>query len=154
MTVTIGVDSYVDESELEAYALARGITLTTDSSVLLIQTMDVIEPMKWQGYKTVSTQPLQWPRTDVYINGALIDSTIVPTDIKNGQMAQAIVIDEGYNPNATVGRATKKEKLDTLEVEYMDSASNTSYSNWVNNLLQPYLNARSGGPFNMWVNHA
>jgi hypothetical protein len=152
MTVTKGVDSYVDEAQLEAYALARGVTIT-NPSVLLINAMDVLEPMNWKGEKTVSTQDLQWPRTGVYIDGLLIDSTIVPTDIENGQMAQAIVIQQGYNPNDTVGRATKKEQLDTLSVEYMDNASSTPYSPRVNALLRPYLDG-SNNLMNMKVNHA
>ena len=153
MTVTVGANSYVDETQLEAYAALRGHTLVQDPSVLLIKAMDVIEPMSWQGEKTDSAQPLQWPRTGVYIDGILIDSSVVPTDIESSQMAQAIVIDQGFNPNSTIGRATKKKKLGTMEIEYMDNASNTSYSPWVNGILQPYLDGSSSF-FNMEVSHA
>ena len=119
----------------------------------VIKAMDVIEPLNWQGEKTDVAQDLEWPRAGVYINGLLIDSTVVPEAIKSGQMAQAIVIVQGFDANDTIGRATKKEKLDTLEVEYMDNASNTSYSPWVDGILAPYLTGSTGG-FNIDVVHA
>jgi hypothetical protein len=153
MTVTVGVDSYVDEAEFIAYALARGVTLTQDPSVLLINAMDVNEVKNYKGTKTVSTQDLEFPREGVYIDGVLIDSTIVPKDIKDAEMAQGIVIDQGYNPNDTVGRATKKEQLGPMMTEYMDNASNTPYSPRVNALLRPYLDG-SNNLMNMKVNHA
>lgn len=153
MALIVGTNSYVDEAYITNYATERGITLTGDVSVLGIRAMDYLNSLNWKGQKTDASQPLDWPRTGVYVDGVLLDSSVVPSDIGQAQAAQAIEIDQGNDPNAVVGRATKKEKLDTLEVEYMDDSSNTFYSQWVSGLLRPYLSG-SGGAFNIKVGHA
>lgn len=153
MTLIVGTNSYVDEAYITNYATERGITLTGDVSVLGIRAMDYLNSLNWKGQKTDPSQPLDWPRMGVYVDGVLLDSSVVPSDIEQAQAAQAIEIDQGNDPTAIVGRATKKEKLGTLEVEYMDNASNTYYSQWVSGLLRPYLSG-SGGAFNINVGHA
>lgn len=93
MAVTVGVDSYVDESELTAYAAARGITITAgDESILLIRAMDYIETYPFSGIKVDDDQPLQWPRYDAYDSQEklLVDFDVVPEKVKRAQMEGAI----------------------------------------------------------------
>ena len=42
-TITVGENSYVTETELSTYATDRGVTISGDTSVLLIKAMDFIE---------------------------------------------------------------------------------------------------------------
>ena len=144
MTVTVGTDSYIDESELQAYAAARGITLIGDASVQLIKAMDYLEAQSFKGTKTDAAQPLQWPRTGVYIDGMLIDSDTVPQEVKDAQAVIAVSIDQGYDPMATYGPAVKRRKTDVLETEYKDSASTTKYSPAITRALDKLI-VSSGG---------
>lgn len=138
-------NSYVTEAELSEYATARGITLTTASEQLLILSMDYIEALEYKGIKTYEEQPLQWPRYNVTVDGYWLDSDEIPKELKAGQMATAIAIDQGNSPLQTVGRSTKREKVDVLEVEYMDGSSiNTTDPN-ITNSLKKLLKGGSNG---------
>ncbi len=144
MTVTVDTDSYIDEAELQAYAAARGVTLNGDPSVQLIKAMDYLESQSFKGTKTDTAQPLQWPRTGVYIDGVLIDSDTVPQEVKDAQAVIAVSIDQGYDPMATYGPAVKREKVDVIEIEYKDSASTTDYSPAITRALDKLI-VSSGG---------
>lgn len=121
-SIVSGANSYVSEAELTAYALARGVTLTAGTEQLLIEAMDYIEAQNFIGTKQTATQPLQWPRTDVYIDGYYVQSTIIPNDLKSAEMATAVAIDQGNGPQNVLSAAVKKEKVDVIEVEYQDGA--------------------------------
>jgi len=139
-TITVGTNSYVTEAELTTFATDRGITITGDTAILLIKAMDYIETRNFIGEKTLSTQDLQWPRevcTGVF--NCTIDNTIVPTDIKSAQMTAALIIDGGDEVQPAIDRTVKREKVDVLEVEYMDSSLATKQHTKLNDFLRPYL---------------
>ena len=122
-TVVAGANSYVTEAELTTYAADRGVMLTTTTDVLLIKAMDYIESLAFIGYRHVGAQPLQWPRDQVYIDGQHISRTTLPKELKSGLLAAALAVDDELDPLRNVERATKREKVDVIEVEYMDSAA-------------------------------
>lgn len=135
MTITVetgeivpDANSYVDTTDLEAFATARGVTLVTDSETLLIKAMDFIESLLYKGVKKTSDQPLQWPRINVYIDGYLFPDDEIPNELKNGLMQCAIAIDQGNDPLQDSVRGVKRKRVDTLEIEYMDGASNTVHN--------------------------
>ena len=144
-TIVAGANSYVSEAELTTYATDRGITLSGGTEALLLKAMDYLETLDFIGDKSTADQPLQWPRTDVYIDGYYVDAETIPQDLKNAEMALAISIDGGADPMATIERATKREKADVLEVEYMDNASTVAIITSVNRLLRKLLKMGTGG---------
>jgi hypothetical protein len=133
--------AYATTVELTAYATARGYTLTGDLAVLLTKANDWIET---QNYKGVAIGETAWPRDGVYIGGVWVSDDIVPTAIKNAEMAMAIEIDKGNEPLATLSRATKREKVGELEVEYADSALDRANFVGVIALIKPYLSGGTG----------
>lgn len=131
MTITVetgsvvsGANSYASESELAAYALNRGVSLTVAVSQLLLKSMDYLESLEFKGIKQTQSQPLQWPRSWVEIDGFSVGANTIPQELKNAQMAIALEINAGNNPLAAISRAVKREKVDVVETEYMDNASN------------------------------
>ena len=136
--------SYSTEVELTAYATARGITLNTDLEILLTKAHDFIESKSYKGSRYSSQQLTMWPRSGVYIDGVLIPADVVPKGIKNAEMQAAIEIDAGLDPLANVERATKREKVDVIEIEYMDSSSDTTRLTKVMALLRPYIKSNHG----------
>ena len=140
-TIVINSNSYVTEAELATYASDRGITIATvDTTILLIKAMDFLESRNFIGVKTDITQVLQWPRE--VCTGILycaIDNTVVPTAIKQAQMIAALIIDGGNEVQPTVERAVKSERVDVLEVEYMDNAIATIQHTKLQDILRPYL---------------
>lgn len=142
MAVIVGTDSYVSEVELNAYAVARGVTLTGDLSILLIKAMDYLETRNFIGIKSNTTQPLQWPRLTCNY-GALCEwgADTVPAPIKNAQMVAAILVFNGHDLQPVLGRVAKREKVDVLEVEYADNSPLHSQFLGLQDILRPFLHS-------------
>ncbi len=147
-SIVNGANSYVSETELTTYAIARGITLVGDEEELLINAMDYIESLAFIGLKWTRDQDLKWPRSDVWIDGYYIDSDTIPNELKNGQMAVAIAVDQGNGPLKTIDRQTKRERVGELEVEYMDGSSSTPIVRTINSSLAKLM--KNGGQGQMF----
>ncbi len=116
----INADSYVNETDLESYATARGITLSGDSTSLLIQAMDYLESLAFVGYKYRDNQlqNLQWPRADVWVDGWYCPVTTIPIQLPKAQCSIACAIDAGNGPLIDLPRKVSKEKVGDLEIDY------------------------------------
>jgi len=153
MPVTVGTNSYASEAELTAYATARGITIAGDKSIMLTKAMDWLEGYSFVGVKVANSQPLKWPRIRTGLSDdVLYDANGVPLDIKQAQMACALIYDQGGDPLATIGRAKKRIKVDVIETEYADNAVNNPIYPVLNLLLSPYLNPSQSGGTSFAVN--
>ncbi len=130
---------YVEETDYEAYAAARGITLLLDSSVTLTLALDYIEMQSYSGSKTDEDQELQFPRND---------DTEVPDNIKNAQMQTALVYDAGGDPLAAIGQKVLSKSVDgAVSVSYSDKGGNTTLYPKITGLLRPYLSSYGGSNF-------
>lgn len=146
-----GANSYVTEAELLAYATARSVTLTSGEETLLVQAMDYIESLVYEGFRMQKDQALLFPRSGVVIDGYVQDSDDIPQLLKNGQMETALAIDAGNGPLIDLPRSTKKEKVGEIEVEYMDGAASTILVRKINAMLWPILKQGSNGGANFTV---
>lgn len=135
--------SYATEAELTTYAAARGVTISGTASILLTLAHDYIESLDYHGERYEEDQADKWPRTYVVVDGVELDYLTVPQGIKDAEMQAAIEIDGGNDPLANIERATKREKLDVLEVEYMDGTRESIKLSKVMALLRPYLKGSS-----------
>lgn len=142
-TVVSNANSYVSEATLTAFATARNITLTGNTEKLLIQAMDYIDQLEYKGYKYLSTQSLQWPRVDVYIDGYYNNTSHIPQQLKDGLCHCAIAIDQGNDPLLDIERQTKQETVGDISVVYMDSSYPSTQNIKIYNALRKIL--RNGG---------
>ena len=128
--------AYVDAAGARTYATLRGVALPADDSAveaLLVQATDYLEGLRaeYQGAKTWpvavadpvhAAQALQWPRVDVYIDGAdtAFPSDAIPRELVAAQCQLVIEGANGVKFNGTTdGRVVKRKKVDVLETEYM-----------------------------------
>lgn len=120
-------NSYVTLAEAREYAANRGVTLPTDNDVLasaVIRSTDYLESKRceYQGSKTNSTQPLQWPRTGVLLNGDELAPNVIPYELKAAQF-QAIIADASgikLQGDVTAKSYVVREKVGPIEREYSD----------------------------------
>lgn len=85
----------------------------------------------FDGTKNSREQALSFPRTYCYDkDGYLIDSDIVPKEIENATCEVAYLYVSNSSVFDTPERLTRKEKVDVLEVEYIENQSE------VNNFLE------------------
>jgi hypothetical protein len=120
-------NSYVSEADLTTYATDRGVTLSGDTAVLLIQAMDYIESQAFLGWKYTEDQALQWPRAAVYIDGYVVDTDEIPQLLIDALCEVAIGIDGGVNPLANEDRMTLSEKVGEIAVTYSAGSRNYTY---------------------------
>ena len=145
-------NSYVSAADLTAYATARGITLASDPSQLLIEAMDWIESLKYQGIKQTKIQPLQFPRYKVWVDGYPLTANTIPQQIKNGQMEAAIAVDQTTDALQDIPRKTIEEKVGSIEVRYAPNSSSNVYSIKARNAIWKLL--ENGSANGMRVNKA
>lgn len=118
-------NSYVTENELNTYASLRGIEIPGDELEMhLTLSMDYFESLNFKGSKTSESQPLQFPRSDLYIDNVLQPDDSIIKLVKDSQMEAAIASFQGNSFTAVKERAVKRERINgAVEVEYMDGAS-------------------------------
>jgi hypothetical protein len=151
MALTVGVNTYVTAAELAAYAGARGIEPVGDPDVLLTKAMDYLDTLEdqWQGERAVDGQALAWPRYPVYIFGSLIANTVIPQQLKNGQMQLAIEADtQELMPTTAVGGkgSVIEETVDVISVKYHPGYNNSQpIFSAVNKILKPIMIPVAGG---------
>jgi hypothetical protein len=135
---------YSTDTELTAYATARGYTLVGDPDVLLIRANDWLETLTFRGVKTDPQQEAQFPRRNLVVQGRDIPDDEIPLAVKRAEMQMAMEIDQGRDPFAPTPRTVIKEKVDTLEVEYSDTGNDVPSINSVMPLLKGYVLATGG----------
>lgn len=60
------------------------------------------------GYRSSSTQALEWVREGAYyLDGYDIDNDVVPSEVKKAVAEMAYLLNEGNNPNAIIGKEGK-----------------------------------------------
>lgn len=143
--------SYGDASGLNAYATARGITLSGTEDVLLTLSHDYLESLSFIGQKTEDDQDNEWPRKNAYVNSVELDDQVIPQDIIDSEYAIAIAIDQGNDPAGIITPAIKGETVDVISVEYQDGVSNRTFDPRVYLKLKKYLTAGAGSTNNISV---
>ena len=138
-SIVAGANSYVSELTLTEYAAARGITITGATEALLINAMDYIESQMFIGVKKTAAQNLQWPRSNVYVDGYYVEPTILPAELRSAQIAVALAIDAGNGPLAVMTPGIKKEKVDVIEIEYQDGGLTSNLDPKINAILKKLL---------------
>lgn len=144
-SIVPGANSYVTTVELDTYAADRGLTIAGDQSELLIRANDYLETLNFIGNRYTKEQPLEWPRINAYVDGFDIEVDEIPNDLKIAQMALSLEIDAGNDPMAPVERSTKKEKVDVIEVEYMDGTRDSTYAPSYQRYLNKLVSGNTSG---------
>lgn len=100
---TLGVNSYVTVDQVTGYATAHALTVTGDIKPFIFRAMIFIESYRneFKGQKTLDSQPLQWPRTGVFIDNAdrELDENVIPDEVKEAVAICAVEMNEGFDPD-------------------------------------------------------
>ena len=140
-------ESYASVVEFKAYCDKRAMdySLLADSAieVLLIKATDYMVNVyrnRWQGRRTNEIQALDFPRYDVVVDGYSVLSNIVPPLVKNA------CIELAFKSNTTellpdIERATIREKVDVIEVEYDRFAPVQTRYSQIDSMLSPLLSS-------------
>jgi len=154
LDATVGgasADTYGTLAEANTYWAARQTaawgssdTIKEQALIKAAQFLDNVYRGKWKGQKVSSTQARAWPRSWVEDSeGYSVDGNAIPQQVKNAQFEAAKIIAGGTELETTIKRATKREQVGSLMVEYMDGAAlkeqYPQITNWLSDLV-------TGGP--------
>lgn len=116
----------------------------------LITACSWLETLSYAGTRVSDTQGLQWPREATSSTGVENDGTSIPKEIRSAQAELALAL--ATTPTAMTGAlgstntygATKREKLDALEVEYFapwapDTGGLLTRFRWLRPILSSWL---------------
>lgn len=132
-------NSYRSVEDLRIYAEIRGIDLgsKTDAEceTLLIKAMDYLEAQRdrFKGEKTSASQPLQWPRSEVWDveqRNSRLPNNEIPRLVEYAQLALAIeAMDSDLMPNRNPDQRgpVLKEKVGAIEVTYSADAPKQAF---------------------------
>ena len=120
-----------------------------DAERFILRAMDYFESQSFIGEKVQGDQPLQWPRSGVYIDNYYVSSASIPKEVVLSIYELAYTEESGNSELAPVDRKVKREKVSSIEVEYADSSSSTVSNRSVPNALRKLLS--SGGYMNRVV---
>ena len=129
-------NSLASVQEFKDYYTLRNINISTltDTEIegmLVLGTDYIVQKYDFKGSKLKDTQSLPFPRV---IN----NETIFPNNVKYATILLAFKSQNG-SLLADSQQQVKKEKVDVLEVEYMDGSSSEVIYNDVLGYLKPYL---------------
>lgn len=144
-SIVAGSNSYVTGAGLVTYAADRGITITGNAEILVLRAALYVEQLSFKGDKKTKAQRMQWPRYGVIIDGFSVDSDEIPQQLIDLQYEVAIAIGDGDDPLGTIDRSVKREKVDVIEVEYMDNAVPFAINRKIKALESKLTRANSGG---------
>jgi hypothetical protein len=150
MTVTVGTDVYLSVTNADTYWSNRNnstwsAATTAQKEKALREATQYIDG----AYEFIGTQKtdvvLAWPRYDVYIRqgnfaGVSYDSDTIPPQIKDAcaELALECLSDRLVEVKER-GGMVKREKVDVVEIEYMDWAPSQKAYNFVSMILKPLL---------------
>ena len=146
-----GANSYVTDLEYTTYATARGLTVGVDAPTRekeLILAMDFLESMRssFQGTKTLQVNPLQYPRSGVFIDGFSIDNDFIPVELKNSQIESAAYASANELISNTASQNVASETVDVISISYFSGGKTGSGAlDRINVWLKPLLKLNSNG---------
>lgn len=127
-TIVSGANSFVSESEIVAYALARGTNLphTTDDeldaiAVLGIKAMDYLVIQPWRGEPVSDTQTTPFPRKNIGVTPPFPDNR-VPEPVRQAQLQLTVLVNAGVEliPMSSGVGFLVKEKIGPIENVYSE----------------------------------
>jgi hypothetical protein len=150
MTITVGTNTYLSVADADTYWSNRSNTTwssatTAQKEAALLEATQYIDG----AYSFIGTQitanALAFPRYGAFIvrgnlAGISYDSATIPPQITTACAELALEALGGrLAPSQERGGAIKREKVDSLEVEYQDGAPSNKTYDFVDMLLAPLL---------------
>ncbi len=155
MTLTVGTDTYLTIADADQYWSDRNNSDWSAASVgdkekALRQATQYLDgAYSFIGTHPLDTQVLAWPRNSAYVvsgnlKGVLYGSSVLPPQLTSACAELALeALSESLRPSLERAGAVKREKVDVIEVEYLDFAPSHKTFDFVTLLLKPLT--KSGG---------
>ena len=149
MTVTAGIDVYIDLAEADAYFAARNVASWAEASAaereaaLLKATVYLDGNHRWIGGLAATDQPLGWPRRGA-VDGEGRTHGGIPAPVRHACAELAwIALSQDLAPQAERGGRIVAERVGSIEIRYADDAPGGRVYPYVDLLLVGLVRRRS-----------
>lgn len=148
-------DSYISVADASAYHAGLGnvawAALASDElreQALRRATLHITQAyrQRWKGWRTSSTQALDWPRYEVelpdsgYWRGVVYaPSNEVPAEVRNACAELALRAASGVDLSPDLDRTISRETVGPITTEYSDGAPEAPRFRAVDQMLAPFL---------------
>lgn len=148
MAIVVGTDTYLSVADADTYWTNRNnsvwgaATTAAKEAALREATKYVDGAFNFIGYQII-TNVLAWPRdaaqvTEGNFAGKVYDNTTIPPQVKDAVAELALeALSADLAPTLARGGAIKREKVDVIEVEYMDFAPSGKVYAFASMILKP-----------------
>ena len=120
-------NSYVTVVNYDSYLNARYPARTdisdAQAEAYILRAMDYFEELPFVGVKASDVQSLQWPRSNIVIDGYGKSVDEIPKEVLSAIYELAYGFEQGFGINDPISRETVKEKIGEIEVEYKSSSA-------------------------------
>ena len=120
-------NSYITVAEYNAFLDARYVSRSAISEAqaeaYILRATDYFETLKFQGWKHEELQAMQWPRSNIIIDGFSVNSDEIPIEVKLALYELAYAYEQGYGITDPVSRETISESVGSLSVTYKSSSA-------------------------------
>lgn len=126
-------NSYVTTTEIESFLTSRGIlssNLDTADKIesMALRAMDFLNTQDYSGCRVDNNQALSFPRGNIYLSdNRELASDVIPQELKDAECWLIYYIDQGTDPSGAQTQLVKREKVDSLEIEYQDGGAYSSF---------------------------
>lgn len=151
-SVVAGANTYVDVDYVDNYCEAMGYTSWADATEVnknsaIYRSMQLFETFRYQGTKTDYTNPLSFPRKDIYLEtGDEFPNDEIPEDLKKAVSEGAYLELSSAGSLFVSGGDTKKvkrKKIDVLETEYFEGKGSSIPYPKLKNMIRSYIASSS-----------
>lgn len=148
MTIVVGTDTYLSVADADTYWTNRNnsvwgaATTAAKEAALREATKYVDGAFNFVGNQILANV-LAWPRDGVFIEsgnfaGKVYDNVTIPPQVKDAVAELALeALSADLAPTLARGGAVKREKVDVIEVEYMDFAPSGKVYAFASMILKP-----------------
>lgn len=152
-TGSAAAESYCSVAYFLSYHAARGnaaaavLTTAATEEALRRATDYMLQTYRsrWQGYRRINGQALDWPRTGIVIDQfVIVDFNIVPIEVQNA-CAELALKASTATLLADTEQQVLREKIGPLEFEYDKSSPQTKRYKSIDAMLTPYLCGSNSG---------
>lgn len=143
-------ESYASVSEADARHVSLGnanwaaLIVSKKEEALRLATNYMVQAyrLRWAGQRVNDVQTLDWPRSDVIVDGFGVASNIVPMDVKKACIDLALKASSS-DLNPDLERAAIREKVGPLETEYSEYSPQQIRYRAIDQMLAPFLSGSS-----------
>ena len=125
-----GANSYVSLEDARLILVSLGQNLNIDDDIAEQQILNgsrYIEAFRqnFKGWKAISSQVMQWPRSGVVIDESPIDPDVIPQDLIDAQVFAAYEYAQGQTlqPSSSEQSVASEEVVGAVKVSYFDTGA-------------------------------